>query len=498
MKIARVLAALAVPILVILGCKPRYPIDDHLNRFRDVENLQSQLLKSLRFTYSPIQLKQYSTYKIVLRDQLGEDWLFKAGKLAGIDGAVSIYRLYLLTGVETPETHYATFNINGESVSGSLQRFYNIHPKKKLFSYLTLNQASKEYLAKNHALSWLGLNYHVYHRNFILLAQPLPGGLDILRVDNSVMWQFLGFDFLGTNYVSPRIHTQTADSGYSSLWMAYLAYDLYSKAQKEGRLTADKRDQELFLAAAKRVKFDLDLGRLFNWTRFISQIPDDLYRSIFRPGVDNNFVQMANGSEAINWMMSAEYLYQAETDQFLNKLVKRKNDAEKDFRKFYGYLADLKDQNYDFDDLKYLQELKGELDAFFEYRKSQVTERVKRVKELPLTDQKPIEAEISFSVYQTMFPMNSLQYIADPGERLATIDRVIMGLTEIKNKSSNENERSAIGNAISNLDGLKSFVNASRNWRESYSLIVDYALLFERDALKTLAKRLNRKNPVVK
>ena len=93
-----------------------------IRKFHQLEALEEQGFERLIFGISPTKLSRSMNFKLVLRDQLGRDWLFKAGKSAAADGAVAVHRIFHLFGLETPEIHYKTLRINDEQVEGTLQK----------------------------------------------------------------------------------------------------------------------------------------------------------------------------------------------------------------------------------------------------------------------------------------------------------------------------------------------------------------------------------------
>ena len=112
-----VYAALGLP-----ACGGGYDHAPLIALWRRRHALEKPRLKGLRFTLSPNQISSGKMLKVVLRDQLGGDWLFKMGDQA-IDGAEAVYRLGCLLDWETPEPQRAELPVNDSRVTGSVQRF---------------------------------------------------------------------------------------------------------------------------------------------------------------------------------------------------------------------------------------------------------------------------------------------------------------------------------------------------------------------------------------
>src|SRR5438105_874953 len=90
-----------------------------IQKFDENRSLEDRAFDQLVFTPSETKANHSLNFKFVVKDQLEREWLFKAGPAASVDGAVAVYNVYRMFGLETPEIHYKTFRINGHEVRGS-------------------------------------------------------------------------------------------------------------------------------------------------------------------------------------------------------------------------------------------------------------------------------------------------------------------------------------------------------------------------------------------
>ena len=84
---------LLFPWPALAGNLPVYT--EHQKLFREYEKLESLVFEGLTFSPASIEVQKGINFKFVVRDQLGDLWLFKGG-LAARDGAVAMYRFFNL------------------------------------------------------------------------------------------------------------------------------------------------------------------------------------------------------------------------------------------------------------------------------------------------------------------------------------------------------------------------------------------------------------------
>lgn len=455
-----------------------------IKKFNEFESLSEQKVKHLRFSYSPFQIQKSMSYKFVVRDQFGQDWLFKTGDYASHDGAMIIYRLFTLMGLETPEMHYATFKVDGEELTGSLQKILPLKEGKSRFQYFKLNDVSRDYIARNHALSWLALNHHVHHQQFIYLKEPLASGLEIERVDNSVMWYLLGFDQLSTNYYTPLLGNRSADVGYYSFWLPYLAHEAFqARKENDAFLKSVAWQAEPMEREHRGKSFNLDLESLYRWVLAFSKLPDDFYADFYKRGIQNDYRYMANSSKIALYFFYPENLFYFEQGKFLKDIVKRKNEAPADFKKFYSHLAQVKGIKVTLDEGQDLKNEFARLEKFLDQKIAMEKEMLSKITpELP--PQAEIVVDIPYSLYIIASKLFFLPYT--PIEKRAPL------LLRIKGETSDwvnaqpkltKAQKEKIANFYRNLDRTKTLLDGFIRQDRIIDFTTNYAWFFEKDKL---------------
>mgnify|MGYP003335179458 FL=1 len=116
---------IAIVVFIFSSCsfKARESYQELLKNYRTSKTLEDKVFDRLIFRLSERSLDDSINFKFLVYDQLGREWLFKAGPAAAEAGAVAIYELFRIFGLDTPEIHKKTFQVNGQTISGSLQRF---------------------------------------------------------------------------------------------------------------------------------------------------------------------------------------------------------------------------------------------------------------------------------------------------------------------------------------------------------------------------------------
>lgn len=448
---------------------------DYQTKFERFERLQKDYMSRLRFRLSEKQLKKSMAYKVVLLDQFDDSWLFKAGIASSMDGAISIYRLGEYLGVPTPEMHYLTLNLNGENVTGSVQRLL-----KTKADYIPLNllgPKSHQYMAQQHALSWLTTNHHVHPGQFIYPDIP-EDDIGIQRIDNSVNWFLLGHDELNTFYTSPMV-AHVADAGYFQFWNDYLSYDVYLQGLKKGLISAEGTVG--IKNAMENRKLNVDLQSLYSWILFFQKMPDDLFLNMFKNNERNNFMFSGNNSPNAAWYQTAEFMLTSEKKEFLPKLLKRKKQAHKDFKKFYQYLAKAKGEKLTLKPNAELIEI--DLTARLN-KKIEILEKKLAEAPVPTAAQAPLMPDISLKSHIVITPVFTVPLIPNAEERIRILTMVMGNLEKNLKTTTNEAERKVIQNALENLERIKKFTEKENSRAAIFKIVLDYHRIFEKDGIK--------------
>jgi len=280
--------------------------------WRDHLSLQQEHLSRLRLRLAPKQLPGSLTLKLVLRDQLDRDWIFKLGQHA-LDGATAYSKLAALTGVTTPFCAPATLPINGAAQAGQIQPLVeNLGTLRELFPLSAfpadrLTPRAWDDLVRNHALSWIGLNHHV-HVNQFLLTGTTERVEGVMRIDNAVAWHLLGQDALTIDYHCPSLGLKLPRwiLGYRWFWARHMLGTL-----------------------------DLDLRRAAAWVGWVSRLPTRLVREIFSTGVLNDFERFANIDNTELDQVVPEVFSRARKVGFLNRLCRRFEQSGDELFSFY-------------------------------------------------------------------------------------------------------------------------------------------------------------------
>lgn len=310
-------------------------VQENVAAFNDLEKSENALFDQLVFTLSPKQINSSRAYKFVLRDQLGRDWLFKSGPASSADGAMAVYRVSRLLGIESPEMHYKKFVVNGSTIYGSLQRVAeNVEPFNG--DWGLLSEKAKDYVLQNQLLSWLVVNHHIHNEQFLISKNPSKNQNELTKIDNSINWTLLGNDSLSVEYRSPQLH-HSAFAGYYDFWKEYL----YS-SEKFKRLLKENKFDDRYIN-----DFNLDLKKNLILSRYASMIPDQFYGQFFEQCVKNNMMHASNNEAgSIAWLTPMFFL-QADKTKFISQMIERKNNVYSDYQKFYKHLTALRDEKFD-------------------------------------------------------------------------------------------------------------------------------------------------------
>jgi len=387
--------------------------------------LEAHLFQRLRFDLSPLQLRRGLTLKLMLRDQLGDDWLFKMGD-AAIDGAEAVYRIGCLLGWETPELHRSTLRINDRMVSGSVQRF--IGGAEELAAHVfgpsadprRFSDSALEYLLAAQIIGWITANHHVHTRQFITTARG--DSVDrVYRIDNTVEWFLVGHDKLAAHYVAPLLSRKISPPklGYNWMWRCF-----------------------------RESVIDLPLAKIHAFTRLVAELPDEVFRGIFQPGIENDFRYFSNASELILRGASSKISPAGDKKRFLEALVDRKRRLPEDTAALFDEEIAKRGGRPAFRDGPTPRAIGEELCERLETRNREIEQRAAKLPGAP-AGQEPIHALTSFAAHSVLlrtFVRGSVSH--DRKIQARRFQASVDELRDLRERTEDLNERAAIGIAI--------------------------------------------------
>lgn len=441
-----------------------------IEKFRESEHLEKTAFAQLVFTFSPQQLKQSMVFKFVVRDQLGRDWLFKGGDNSGSDGAVLIYRIYKLFGLETPEVHKKDFILNGKKISGSVQRLVpnlgNLHQAYPNFSQLPAT--AHEYLAKNHILSWLMANHQTYGRQFLITTNDGKTASGITRIDNGVEWFVIGTDSLDLDYEIPNLwHLPSV--GNAGFWRAYLMK--YIPVKKMG-LNASQ-EKRLETAISKR-KIDVDLNELYEWGHYISRFPNKTYREILQESISSDLAKLSNNHNlSVNWMSAPEVMQQTKINKanLVTALTMRRASLASDLEKFLNQVMAAQGTKFHtkraLNDSNAAKSLIEKLDKKIATAKNDLVELAKPEKSALM--QADFELPVSFTAYQAFSQVAWTRFYSSLPERKIIIEETIAALEKESAQATIKSESAAFATAIGNFKRLLALCDHAIANREAHA-----------------------------
>jgi hypothetical protein len=283
-----------------------------ISTYKRWSRLEREIFERLTFRLSSSQLVRRGEHlKLTLEDNLGRKWIFKtSGYYERIEAAIIVYHLYKLFGLESPEIHPITLNINGKKVSGSIQIFV---PNRSTLNYYSPDQLSPNclnYLIRTYVLNWLLANYDAHSSNFLVLSFEKEGRVGrIARIDNDAAFIFLGQDSLKWDYVIPWYEDHLVNY-YSRLWKAYMSNHI-----------------------------NLDLEGNYVFVKFVSNFPDSFFERLILPIRTHNFQE------------SSDYRFRELREKhsdFLEPIILRKRNLIKDFEEFYRDLVTARNESLTF------------------------------------------------------------------------------------------------------------------------------------------------------
>lgn len=286
--------------------------------YKEWLNTENEAFKILSFKLSSTQqAKEGQRAKFTLEDNLGRKWIFKPDtEREGIynsfrrgEIAVVVYRIYKLFGLQTPRIHYATLNVNGKKIPGSIQEFVPCIATLSKYQPEQLSSDALNYLLKTHALDWLLANYDSSPGNFLVLSCGEGKPDKIMRIDNETAFVLSDNNELKYDWICPW-HEYPFTKYYYQLWRNY---DLK--------------------------KIGLDTENNFPFIKFVSELPDDFFKKLILPVKTHGFKEFSQDE--------FERLINTHKN-FLETIVIKKHNLIKDFEKFYGDLAKKRGESFRF------------------------------------------------------------------------------------------------------------------------------------------------------
>lgn len=435
-------------------------------KFQTSLKLEQESFQRLKFTASEKKLHQSLSFKLILKDQRGQEWLFKD---TATDGSVAIYKLYTLLGLPTPEIFPFEFTLNKTVVKGSLQRFI---PNSHDFDgkYGSLSAANLNYLLYSHLISWIGLNHHVHKDQFIVDDK------NIYRIDNSVSFTLLGNDSLDVSYVSPMLnHMRFA--GYVEFWNTFF---YGSPRYLQNEIYAEK----------KSIKLDFK-GALVR-ALFIQSLPDQTFLDFFRPCIESHFSSCGNNIYFSNVKLYPYGFLQFDEKNFAKNLLKRKNSAYKDLLAFYQKIEKAYGENLDLKlTPKDIAAFTQSLSDYFDQKNAQFKQNLATMPKRSATEPITILADTDYSAYKTIHYLVKYNSVEDGNATLA-----LAVIAHARNHMAKTRSMNFANGKImaENLDVLEAYIKKNGYARKKiWPIVVNTTKFFEKDYVK---KALEKSAPI--
>ncbi len=422
----------AVSALNAEGCAaPRYDYGPLIALWQRRQALEARHLKLLRFTLSPKQISAGTILKLVLRDQRGEDWIFKVGQVACC-GARTVYELGTLFGWETPELDHARVVVNGKSVGGTLQRY--VPDAQRIVGFVKqtrrgidrLTPEAWSDLLQSQLFGWITANHHLHMMQFI--GTIMWGKVTrVQRIDNTVEWYLIGHDRLDESFMTPILAARMKHDllGYGWMW------DLFRKG----------------LAP-------LPVAEVYALAKFIAAAPDGVYIERFERGIASDFDRFANVSAAVLRELVPDLVESFDRDSFLPTMVARKNALPTDIATLFDAQLEKSGRTVDFRDGPSLQETGERIKRRLEERIAELESRLGRLDPDP-SPQESIDAVTSVEAYRVISQVLESFNIPKSGRKQKELfGEAIASLRDLAQHAHNPLEKRGVDHAIAHLEGL--------------------------------------------
>lgn len=429
MKALRI--AIVLLAIILVGCREesKVPYKELIESFKEQEELEKRNFERLVFKVSPKKVKPSLSFKFILVDQLGREWMFKTSASgAPSDGAVAIYRVFKLFGLETPEIHIKTLTINGEPLSGTVQRMITPNLGGLNDTYIMqLSPEGQAYLAKTNLLSWMTANHHIHPQQYLVLPDQTGKPNSVMRIDNSIEWFLIGNDSLAIRYQTPVLWSH-ARVGHAGFWRMYL-----------------------------NGNFDLPMREILDWAALVADFPDSFYGQFFEEGVAKGLNGFANNNvmpwTGPHWTFLPDIVPKVTQETLIPTLIKRKREFLRDVGKFFDELRTARSD---------VPKAEGKRDPTAEAWKliGKLQENLHRLKaeeallnSQVVGEQEPLILESSFKAYQILGPMAYL-YAAHPRLRRQYLRNALEELKVLEETSNIETEKTSARIARRNIEKI--------------------------------------------
>lgn len=413
------------------GCREesKVPYKELIATFKEMEELEKRNFERLVFKVAPKKVKPSLSFKFIVTDQLGREWMFKTSA-SGIpsDGAVAIYRIFKLFGLETPEIHIKTLTVNGEPLTGTLQRLISPVLGGLTDTYLMqLPPEGHTYLAKTNLLSWMTANHHIHPQQYLVIPDEREWPKSVMRIDNSIEWFLIGNDSLTISYQTPVLWNH-ARVGHAGFWRMYL-----------------------------NAVFDLPMEEILDWVAMVADFPDDFYGQFFEEGVAKGMRGFANNNvmpwSGPHWTFLPDIVPKVDESTIIPALIKRKREFYKDVSKFFNELRRVRSDVPDTKSKRDPTSVAWKLIGMHQENIHRLKKEEALLNSIQVGKQEPLLIESSFRAYQILGPLAYL-YAAHPRMRRQHLRNVAEELRHLEETSALVQEKRSARIARRNIEKI--------------------------------------------
>jgi hypothetical protein len=189
--------------------------------FRENKALEDEFIKKNVFTLSSFEKQLVSLaksgwgHKLILKDSLGDLWIFKQDNNAVKN--VSVYRFFKLFGLSSPAAFTVILPVNGRMETGSMQKLIrNVWNLKTLLPE-DLPRDALQRILEFHLLDWLISDFDSNGENFLIKKDKINP--ELFRVDTEAAFLTFGSDVLKPDYSPGFINPE--ENYYYLVFKAY-------------------------------------------------------------------------------------------------------------------------------------------------------------------------------------------------------------------------------------------------------------------------------------
>ncbi|MFH1191194.1 MAG: hypothetical protein V1670_03250 [Candidatus Omnitrophota bacterium] len=414
----------AVPSMGINKHKEEY--GKLIRLYIEYSQIEKDVFKNLTFKLAHEQLlRKGGNLKLTLEDNLGEKWIFK---LSGGKKSETVYYLYKLFGLKTPEAHNISFILNGKKVEGSIQRYVFSQTEWEKLSFQKLSSESLNYLLKSHVIDWLIKNMDNHKLNYLALSLDETGNVkDLIRIDN--------------------------DSAFTD--KCDLDYDCMLCLSNQNSPYKTTKNWSYFYRLCESYKsknINLPLEENYAFIKFVAGFPEDFFIRLILPTKNSSFNELID-SNFDRKKVQFEF--------FLNPIISRKNNILNDFKKFYSSLASFRNENLKFsdnnhDELKIITQISQDLAKQINVQKKERSEI--NASPLKATEIEAVVSPEGFTILKNIY----LLYWSSGGKNLTKkCQAAINKLVQLNSAAIKINEKLALGYYIREIKKIRAGQNAS-------------------------------------